>query len=180
MLVTENVFPAQRNFWGCTWHSSNTNQPNARPETKLNRAPSCKYQRGELRCFQKGVLSLHWSHGEWTCMMSHCYRLGTALRMHFWEYQTWESLERQRLSHEVGKKGYVQILIGRSRAGSWRLCLLPAAKTRQNRSVPECVFLLSLSHCCTGMYQRGKSRCAAPIWPAETNTDTVIWQKTSA
>lgn len=163
------AFPAERNFWGYIWHSSNTSKRNARPEKSdwgvfkgkhgQEELSSLFWQRRPLHCFHDDIKT------------SRGYKPGCFLR--------YVLLRMLHLEPYGTLRGYVRIRTARSRAGFWRLCLLPAAKTRQSRSVPECVFLLSLSHCCTGMYQRGKSRCAAPIWPAQTDTNTVIWQKTS-
>ena len=41
--------------------------------------------------------------------------------------------------------------------------------TTQNKSAPECASLLSPWRCCTGMFQRGRNRYAAPVSPMRSN-----------
>lgn len=65
----------------------------------------------------------------------------------------------------MNKNQYIQIRTERSRGGFWKLCFLLAAGTTPSRSFLGCASRLSPSRCCTGMYQRGRSRCVAPAWP---------------
>lgn len=81
--------------------------------------------------------------------------------------------------YSIMKSRYVQILIAWNKASFWMLCCLLAAETKLNRSFLEYASLRAPLHCCTGMYQISKNRCAAPTWPTEKYYTTEILVSTA-